>query len=82
MPTLIFSPRANDTAQVLAVAAHRRALRTESLTSWAVPDHLRGLRDVHLYASPLFGDAVAADLDLALLEPADRWLVTLTSSSS
>jgi len=36
--TLVFSPRANDTSQVLAPAAHRRGLLTEHMTGWHVPE--------------------------------------------
>lgn len=36
--TLVFSPRANETSQVLAPVAHRRGLITEHLTGWRVPD--------------------------------------------
>ncbi|MFL6113362.1 MAG: ATP-grasp domain-containing protein [Catenulispora sp.] len=75
--TLVFSPRANDTSHVLAVAAYRRGLLTEHLTGWRVPDGFAVGGPAHLYAGPLFADAVAADLGVALLEPPDDWLTRL-----
>ncbi|MBW8804985.1 MAG: ATP-grasp domain-containing protein [Catenulisporales bacterium] len=75
--TLVFSPRANDTSHVLAVAAYRRGLLTEHLTGWRVPDGFTVGGPAHLYAGPLFADAVAADLGVALLEPPDDWLTRL-----
>ena len=75
--TLVFSPRANDTSQVLAPAAHRRGLLTEHMTGWHVPEGFLVGGPAHLYAGPLFADAIAADLGIALLEPPDDWLVRL-----
>jgi len=75
--TLVFSPRANDTSQVLAPAAHRRGLLTEHMTGWHVPEGFLVGGSAHLYAGPLFADAVAADLGIALLEPPDDWLARL-----
>lgn len=79
-PVLVFPPRANDTAHVLAAAAAQRGLRTEIMSSWRVPDHLRAHGEAHLYAGPLFADAVAHDLGLVLLEPRDAWLAELPRS--
>lgn len=75
--TLVFSPRANDTSHVLASAAHRRGLLTEHMTGWRVPEGFLIGGPAHLYAGPLFADAVAADLGIALLEPPDDWLTRL-----
>ena len=75
--TLVFSPRDNDTAHVLASAAQRRGMLTEHLTGWRVPEGFLIGGPAHLYAGPLFGDAVAADLGIALLEPPDDWLTRL-----
>lgn len=75
--TLVFSPRANDTSHVLASAAQRRGLLTEHLTGWRVPEGFLVGGPAHLYAGPLFADAVAADLGIALLEPPDDWLTRL-----
>ncbi|GAA1963242.1 ATP-grasp domain-containing protein [Catenulispora subtropica] len=75
--TLVFSPRANDTSQVLTVAAYRRGMLTEHLTGWRVPEGFTIGGPAHLYAGPLFADAVAADLGVGLLEPPDDWLTRL-----
>ena len=75
--TLVFSPRANDTSQVLGVEAYRRGMLTEHLTGWRVPDGFTVGGPAHLYAGPLFADAVAADLGVGLLEPPDDWLTRL-----
>jgi hypothetical protein len=80
--TLVFSPRANETSQVLAPAAHRRGLLTEHLTGWRVPEGFTIGGPAHLYAGPLFADAVAADLGVACLEPPDDWLTLLPSSAT
>lgn len=79
--TLVFSPRANETSQVLTVAAYRRGLLTEHLTGWRVPEGFTLGGPAHLYAGPLFADAVAADLDIALLEPPEDWLTRLPASA-
>ncbi|HEU5352849.1 MAG TPA: ATP-grasp domain-containing protein [Actinocrinis sp.] len=76
-PVLLFPPRANDTARALSEAAVRRGLRTRTFSDWRVPEDLRGHGAAHLYAGPLFADAVAAELNLALLQPADDWLPSL-----
>jgi hypothetical protein len=73
-PVLVFPPRFNDTARALSEAAVRRGLRTRTFSGWRVPEDLRGHGAAHLYAGPLFADAVAAELNLALLQPADDWL--------
>lgn len=76
-PVLVFPPRFNDTARVLSEAAARRGLRTETLSTWRVPGHLRGHGAAHLYAGPLFADAVGAELRLALLQPPEDYLPSL-----
>jgi hypothetical protein len=77
LPVLLFPPRFNDTARVLSEAAARRGLRTETLSTWWVPEHLRGHGAAHLYAGPLFADAVGAALNLALLQPPEDFLPSL-----
>lgn len=79
-PVLVFPPRHNDTVQALSVAAVQRGLHTETMSTWRVPDHLRAHGEAHLYAGPLFADAVAHDLGLALLEPPADWLARLPRS--
>ncbi|MBR7834136.1 ATP-grasp domain-containing protein [Actinospica durhamensis] len=77
LPVLVFPPRFNDTARVLSEAAARRGLRIETLSTWRVPEHLRGHGAAHLYAGPLFADAVGAELNLALLQPPEDFLPSL-----
>ena len=60
--TLFLSPRATATGQALADAARRRAIRVEALREWRVPDEWRAVEGASLYAGPLFGDAVGAEL--------------------
>jgi hypothetical protein len=79
-PVLVFPPRFNDTARVLSEAAARRGLRTETFSTWRVPEHLRGHGAAHLYASPLFADAVGAELNLALLQPPEDFLPSLDAA--
>ena len=79
-PVLVFPPRFNDTARALSEAAARRGLRTETLSTWQVPEHLRGHGAAHLYAGPLFADAVGAELNLALLQPPEDFLPSLDAA--
>lgn len=79
--TLVFSPRANETSQVLSVAAYRRGLLTEHMTGWRVPEGFLLGGPAHLYAGPLFADSVAGDLGIALLEPPEDWLTRLPASA-
>jgi hypothetical protein len=76
MTTLVFAPRSTETGRQLATAAHRRGLPVRTLHDWRAPADLIGTA-VHLYAGPLFADAVAADLGLALLEAPEDWLAQL-----
>ncbi|MGC5021297.1 ATP-grasp domain-containing protein [Micromonospora sp. DT47] len=74
---LVLPPRPDSTAELLAESARRRGLAVEPLPSSAVPARLRRAVGGHLYGGPIFAGVVAADLDLALLEPADDWLARL-----
>jgi hypothetical protein len=74
---LVLPPRPDSTAELLAASAGRRGLAVERLTGPVVPDRLRRAPYGHLYGGPIFAAAVAADLDLALLEPDDDWLTRL-----
>ncbi|MCF2531576.1 ATP-grasp domain-containing protein [Yinghuangia soli] len=76
---LVLAPRSTDTDRRLVSAAHRRGLRAERLTGWTVPADLAGTPGLraHVYAGPLFADAVAADLALGLLEAPEDWLARL-----
>jgi hypothetical protein len=74
---LVLPPRPNSTAELLAESARRRGLAVEPLPVPVVPPRLRHADGGHLYAGPIFAAAVASELDLALLEPADDWLARL-----
>ncbi len=74
---LVLPPRLDGTAGLLAASARRRGLAVEQLPGPVVPDRLRRCSGGHLYGGPVFAGAVAAELDLVLLEPADDWLVRL-----
>jgi hypothetical protein len=49
----------------------------EHCSDGGLPARLRGREGGHLYGGPVFAAAAGADLDLALLEPADDWLPRL-----
>lgn len=69
---LLLAPRGTETDRRLAVAAHRRGLPVERAQRWVPPEGARPGR-THLYAGPLFADAVSRDLALGLLEIPDDW---------
>ncbi|GAA2353561.1 hypothetical protein Cme02nite_45930 [Catellatospora methionotrophica] len=74
---LILPPRVTETGLALADAARRRGMRVETLRTWRLPEHLAGHAGAHLYAGPLFADAVGAELGAGLLEPDQDWLARL-----
>ncbi|MDI2124931.1 ATP-grasp domain-containing protein [Yinghuangia seranimata] len=73
---LVLAPRSTETDRQLATAAYRRGMRVERLTGWTAPAELHGLA-AHVYAGPLFADAVAADLEVGFLEAPPGWLAEL-----
>ncbi|MDX3073941.1 ATP-grasp domain-containing protein [Streptomyces sp. NPDC088354] len=75
--TLFLSPRTTATGRALASAAHRRGIPVHTLREWRVPAELMDVPGPSLYAGPLFADAVAGDLRLALLEADADWLARL-----
>lgn len=77
MPTLVFTPRYTADSQALWKAAGHLGWKTERLTAWKVPEHLRTLPDPVLYGEALFGPALAEQLGLVLLNPPEDWLVRL-----
>jgi ATP-grasp domain, R2K clade family 2 len=76
-PTLILTPRYTDDAQALWKAAAARGWRTERLSSWRIPEHLRDIEMPVIYGEALFGPALAEQFGLTLLNPAEDWLVRL-----
>lgn len=77
MTTLILTPRYTDDSQALWKAAAQLGWAVERLTGWHVPDRLRALDDVALYVEALFGQTIADQLDVELLNPPEDWLVRL-----
>jgi ATP-grasp domain, R2K clade family 2 len=77
MPTLILTPRYTEDAQALWRAANRLGWDVERLRSWQVPDELKSIADPVLYLEGLFGQTLAAEFGLRLLEPPLDWLPNL-----
>ncbi len=77
MPTLILTPRFTEDAQALWRAANRLGWDVERLRSWQVPPEWRSLPEPVLYLEALFGQTLAAQFGLQLLEPAIDWLPNL-----
>lgn len=76
MPILVLPPRFTPDTIAVGQAAQMASWSVERLSSWRVPESLRG-QDVALYGEPLFAAVVADDLGLVLLESPYDWLVTL-----
>jgi hypothetical protein len=77
MTILILTPRYTDDSQALWKAAAQLGWSVERLTGWHVPDRLRATGDVALYVEALFGQTIADQLGLELLNPPEDWLVRL-----
>jgi hypothetical protein len=77
LPTLILTPRFTEDAQALWRAATQLGWNVERLRSWQVPDELRSIADPVLYLEGLFGQTLAAQFGLRLLEPPLDWLPNL-----
>ena len=78
MPTLILSPRYSDDSINLRRAAVALGWDVMRLASWRVPEDFEPDEPV-LYAEPLFNEAVARQLGLAVVEPPEDFLVRLPS---
>ncbi|MCA0175793.1 MAG: ATP-grasp domain-containing protein [Proteobacteria bacterium] len=77
MPTLFFTPRYTEDSQALWKAAASLGWKTERLTSWRVPDHLKAVEDPVIYGEAMFAPALAEQLGRVLRNPPDDWLVRL-----
>ena len=77
MPTLILTPRFTEDAQALWRAANQLGWNVERLQSWQVPTELRLVPEPVLYLEALFGQTLAAQFGLQLLEPEIDWLPNL-----
>jgi ATP-grasp domain-containing protein len=78
MPTLVLPPRFTPDTLAVGHAAVAAGWAVERLSSWRVPEWLRG-HEVVLYGEPLFAAVVADELGLALLEPPFDWLSMLAA---
>lgn len=78
MPTLILSPRYSDDSIKLRRAAVALGWDVMRLASCRCPDDFEPEEPV-LYAEPLFNEAVAQQLGLAVVEPSEDFLVRLPS---
>ncbi len=59
-PLLILAPRVTDDSVTVWRTALANGWETRRLSSWRVPDELKGAtRDLAIYAEPLFAEAVA-----------------------
>jgi hypothetical protein len=76
MPTLILSPRYSDDSIKLRRAAVALGWDVMRLASWRCPEDFEPEEPV-LFAEPLFNEAVAEQLDLAVVEPPEDFLVRL-----
>jgi hypothetical protein len=76
MPTLILSPRYSDDSIKLRRAAIALDWDVIRLASWRCPDDFDPEEPV-LFAEPLFNEAVAEQLGLAVIEPPEDFLVRL-----
>jgi hypothetical protein len=76
MPTLILSPRYSDDSIKLRRAAIALGWDVMRLASWRCPEDFDPEEPV-LFAEPLFNQAVAEQLDLAVIEPPEDFLVRL-----
>lgn len=76
MPTLILSPRYSDDSIKLRRAAIALDWDVMRLASWRCPDDFDPEEPV-LFAEPLFNEAVAEQLGLAVVEPPVDFLVRL-----
>ncbi|KPF67147.1 hypothetical protein IP84_13360 [beta proteobacterium AAP99] len=77
MPTLFFTPRYSEDSQALWKAAASIGWKTERLTSWRIPDHLKAVEDPVIYGEALFAPALAEQVGRVLNNPPEDWLVTL-----
>lgn len=76
MPTLILSPRFSDDSITLRRAAVALGWDVMRLASWRCPEDFEPEEPV-LFAEPLFNEAVAQQLGVAVIEPPEDFLVRL-----
>ncbi|MFF3891469.1 ATP-grasp domain-containing protein [Streptomyces sp. NPDC001914] len=75
---LALAPQYTTTSELLSTSARRRGMDVEVLPTQGGAGTAAGRRGGHYYGGPLFAAGVVDDLELALLEPSDDWLVTVS----
>jgi len=77
-PLLLLAPRVTDDSVAVWQAALAAGWSTRRLANWRVPAELIATdREITIYAEPLFAEAIADQLEMALLEPPANWLTVL-----
>jgi hypothetical protein len=76
MKTLILPPKYSEESNRMRKAALAAGWKVERLTSWRVPEHLKG-QEVSIYAEPLFAARVEDALGIRFPAPPEDWLLHL-----
>jgi hypothetical protein len=77
-PTVLLGPRATDDSVAIWRVCVANQWPVHRIQAWRVPDELRTHQtNVVIYGEPLFAEAVADQMELALLEPSIDWLTTV-----
>src|SRR5436190_12812925 len=78
LPLLLLAPRVTDDSVAVWRTALANGWTSQRLSNWRVPEELKTRTgDFVIYAEPLFAEAVADQLGLALIEPPPSWLPSL-----
>ncbi|MCB2156453.1 ATP-grasp domain-containing protein [bacterium] len=73
-PMLFLTPRETEDTVAVGAAAREAGWRVAALESYRVPAESAGEANVAVYGGSLFAEAIAQQLNLALLEPESDWL--------
>ncbi len=74
---LLLSPRYSNDSRWLGKAADKAGWETHRIVDWKIPEDLRQRKDICLYGEHLFGEFLAENLNMKLLEPPDDMLQRL-----
>ncbi|MBB5033885.1 ATP-grasp domain-containing protein [Prosthecobacter vanneervenii] len=76
--TVLLGPRATDDSVAIWRVCVANQWPVHRIQAWRVPEELRSCpNSIIIYGEPLFAEAVADQMDLALLEPSIDWLTTV-----
>jgi len=79
VPIVILAPRVTDDSRAMWKCCLELGWRVQRFSGWRVPDGLVGDDEpVIIYGEPLFAEAVADQLGVALLEPVVTWLPSVS----